>query len=420
MYKSSDGGEYWAKIADTLNSNPINNFYDVTVIPNEPGGYIYVSNHYGVYRSTDNGVTWQGTNFTNPGAIYIGMNTNGYMFFGNYTASWFGIYRSTDLGLTWIRHTFLSVEESMIYLRDGSVLAGCFNPGLGASGIYKTTNNGNTWENTNTFSGFVYPSDFVLDINDDIYVSIIGPNHGVYLSTNNGISWVDYGLSEIEREIMSIEIDSLGYIWAGTNMNGIYRTEGRTVPVELISFSAEVNNNTVILNWITATEINNRGFEIEKQVMSSEYGLGRWETIGFVDGYGTTTENKTYSYTDENLINGTYLYRLKQIDFDGSFEYSNVIEVTVVNPTDYFLSPNYPNPFNPDTNIDYIIPEETLVNISLYDVTGRKIKELINEKKQPGYYTIKLKGGELSSGIYFYRLVISSGFSAVKKLTIIK
>ncbi len=102
------------------------------------------------------------------------------------------------------------------------------------------------------------------------------------------------------------------------------------------------------------------------------------------------------------------------------YEYSNEIEIEYINKLDFYLSQNFPNPFNPQTTINYKIPKETFVNISLFDITGRKIRELVNEKKQPGYYTIKLKGGELSSGIYFYRLVTNSGYTAVKKLTIIK
>jgi len=412
LYKSSDGGENWVGFADTLNGGPINYFEDVTIIPNEPGGIIYVSNYYGVYRSTDNGITWQSTNYSNPCASNIGINTDGYMFFGNGCASWFGIYRSTDLGLTWDRHTFLSVENSMVYLRDGSILAGCYDPGLGTFGIYKTTNNGDNWFNTNTLN--FATSDFVLDKNDDIYVSLFGL---VYLSTNNGTSWIDYGLTGPPTTCLAI--DSSGYVWAGAHLDGVYRTEGRTVPVELVSFNAEVNDNNVLLWWITGSEVNNRGFEVER-VLSTEYGVERWEKIGFVEGYGTTTESKFYSFVDENVSNGIYLYRLKQVDFDGSFEYSNIIEVEVSTFTAYYLSQNYPNPFNAETNIDYIISEKTFVNISLYDVTGKTVKEFVNEEKQPGNYTIKLKGGELSSGIYFYRLRTSSGYAAVKKLTIIK
>jgi len=300
------------KIADTLNNRPVNTFYDVTVIPNEPGGYIYVSNHYGVYRSKDNGITWQSTNYSTPCAKHIGINQNGFMFFGNGCASWFGIYRSTDLGLNWERRTFLGVS-AMVYLRDGSILAGCYDPGLGSFGIYKTTNNGDTWFNTNTFSGLSHPFDFVLDTNDDIYAAV----GYVFLSTNNGISWLNYGLPG--QGAYKLAIDSSGYIWSGNHLDGVYRTAGRTVPVELVSFSAEVNGNNVLLSWVTATEINNQGFEIKKQVMSSENGIGRWERIGFVEGSGTTTETKTYSFIDENVIDGIFLYRLKQTNFDGTF-----------------------------------------------------------------------------------------------------
>ncbi|MDY0081553.1 MAG: T9SS type A sorting domain-containing protein [Ignavibacteriaceae bacterium] len=416
LYKSTNGGEYWEKIADTLNSKPVNDFYDITIIPNELGGIIYASNYYGVYRSTDNGATWQSTNFTDPGARNIGINSEGYMFFGNDFASWFGIYRSTDLGLNWDRHTFLGVT-TMAYLRDGSVMSSAYDPELGSCGVYKTTNNGSYWLNTNTFSGLSCPIDFVLDTNDDIYAAV----GYVFLSTNNGISWLNYGLPG--QGAYWLAIDPSGYIWSGNHLDGVYRAAGRTTPVELVSFSAEINGNNVLLSWITATEINNQGFEIERSEKLEASGNNtneNWEVIGFVGGKGTTTEIQVYSFIDKTLTSGNYQYRLKQIDFDGSFEYSNIAEVKVRIPFEYFLFQNYPNPFNPETNIDYRIPEETLVNISLYDITGSKIKELVNEKKQPGHYTIKLKGGELNSGIYFYRLLTTSGHTAVKKLTIIK
>jgi photosystem II stability/assembly factor-like uncharacterized protein len=413
LYKSTDGGENWLGFADTLNSGPINEFEDVTIIPNESGGIIYVSNEYGVYRSTDKGITWQSTNYSDPCARFIGINKNGYMFFGNACASWFGIYRSTDLGLNWERHTFLGVS-AMVYLRDGSILAGCYDPGLGSFGMYKTTNNGDTWFNTNTFSGLSSPWDFSVDKNDDIYVAFVG---AVFLSTNNGTSWIDYGLTGPPTTCLAI--DSSGYLWVGAHQDGVYRTEGRTVPVELISFNANVSNNSVTLNWITATELNNSGFQVERRETKDERSK-EWQNIGFINGNGTISESQSYSFVDNDLATGKYFYRLKQIDFDGSFEYSNTIGVIIETPNDFYLYQNYPNPFNPETNIDYRIPEETIVNISLFDITGKKIKDLVNEKKQPGYYTLKLKGEELSSGIYFYRLSTSSGYNAVKKITVIK
>jgi photosystem II stability/assembly factor-like uncharacterized protein len=422
LYKSSDGGENWLGFADTLNGGPINYFEDVTIIPNEPGGIIYVSNYYGIYRSTDEGVTWQSTNFTVPGAVYIGVNKNGYMFFGNNLASWFGIYRSTDLGLNWERHTFLGVS-AMVYLRDGSVLAGCYDPGLGESGIYKTINNGDTWFNTNTFSGISSPSDFSLDKNNDIYVSYAG--FAVYLSTNNGNTWINYGLSGLGHSVICMSIDSSGYIWAGSHLDGVYRAEGRSVPVELASFSAEVNGNNVLLSWVTASEINNQGFEIHRQKSEVRSQESVWETIGFVEGYGTTTETKFYSFVDdlshlqENVNNGIYLYRLKQIDFDGSFEYSKIVEVQIEIPNEFSLEQNFPNPFNPSTIISWQSSVAGHQTIKVYDVLGNEAVTLVNEFKPAGKHQVKFNAEGFSSGVYFYT-IIADGFVKTRKMIILK
>ena len=412
LYKSTDGGENWVGIADTLNSNPTNNFEDVIIIPNEPGGIIYVSNYYGVYRSTDNGITWQSTNYSDPCARNIGINTNGYMFFGNACASWFGIYRSIDLGLNWERHTFLGVS-AMVYLRDGSVLAGCYDPGLGSSGIYKTTNNGDTWFNTNTFSGLSSPWDFTLDKNEDIYAAFVG---AIFLSTNNGTSWIDYGLTG--PPTTCIAIDSNGYVWAGAHQDGVYRTAGRTVPVELASFSAEVNGNNVLLKWITATEINNQGFQVERQKAQKDRN-DYWEIIGFVNGNGTTSELQLYSYTDTEVLSGNYQYRLKQIDYDGSFEYSKIIEAEIGTPYYFFLSQNNPNPFNPSTQINYSIKKAGLVQLRVYDLLGKEIANLVNTNKEAGDYSVDFNAAQLPSGIYIYRMQ-SGDFVSSKKMILIK
>ena len=148
--------------------------------------------------------------------------------------------------------------------------------------------------------------------------------------------------------------------------------------------------------------------------------MNDWEEIRFVQGNGTTTEKHTYSFYDENVLPGIYKYRFKQIDFDGSFKYSEEIVVDVTPPAKFYLEQNFPNPFNPETNISFTIAQESNVSIKLYDIIGREIKVLVNENKKPGYYTIKLKGGELSSGVYFYRLTTGSGFTSVKKLISLK
>jgi choice-of-anchor B domain-containing protein len=185
------------------------------------------------------------------------------------------------------------------------------------------------------------------------------------------------------------------------------------LPVELNSFTATTIENTVRLNWETSTEKNNQGFEIERK---SE---GEFVTVGFVSGYGTTIESKQYSYEDENLDNGKYEYRLKQIDFDGSFEYSDVVEVEVISIGTFTLEQNYPNPFNPSTNIKFSLPSTGLTNLSIYNIVGEKVNELVNEILQEGEYSYSFNAHNLPSGIYVAKL--SNGtFNQTIKMTLLK
>ena len=198
-----------------------------------------------------------------------------------------------------------------------------------------------------------------------------------------------------------------------------------TIDVELISFIATVNINTVSLNWLTATETNNHGFEIQKkklEVRSQSEGLlteeTEWGLVGFVNGNGTTTETSAYSFTDE-VTSGKYLYRLKQIDFDGAFEYSNEIEVEVSPLTEFSLEQNFPNPFNPTTTINYQIIKNDFVSLKVYDILGNEVATLVNEEKPAGSYEINFNASSLSSGIYFFKLQAGS-FIETKKMLLLK
>ncbi|HSW54189.1 MAG TPA: T9SS type A sorting domain-containing protein, partial [Ignavibacteriaceae bacterium] len=200
------------------------------------------------------------------------------------------------------------------------------------------------------------------------------------------------------------------------------------VPVELVSFTAALLNNKTQINWTTVTETNNSGFEIERASSSTTPRQEGWETIGFIPGFGTTTEPKSYSFIDENVTTGIYKYRLKQIDFDGSFEYSNEIEVDVdFTPKEFVLYQNYPNPFNPKTVISYQLPVSGNVTLKVYDILGNEVVTLVNEEKQPGVYEVEFNtrvshSGEvrnLSSGIYFYQLKAGS-FIQIKKMILAK
>ncbi len=188
------------------------------------------------------------------------------------------------------------------------------------------------------------------------------------------------------------------------------------VPVELVSFNAEVDNNKIILVWETATELNNSGFVVER---SSDNKL--FERIGFIEGKGTTTEKQEYTFTDAGLSGkGKFYYRLKQIDHDGTETYSDVIEVDYsAIPRVFSLSQNYPNPFNPMTTIEFGIPKESKVSLKIYDALGSEVETIVNEKMEPGFYKYQWNASRLASGAYFYRLTAGS-FVSTKKLMILK
>lgn len=188
------------------------------------------------------------------------------------------------------------------------------------------------------------------------------------------------------------------------------------VPVELTSFIATIIEDGVNLTWLTATETNNRGFSIERKSAKES-----WMSIGFVEGNGTKTEAQTYHFTDCKFSNsGKYYYRLKQIDYDGTFTYSSEITVEVnFIPSDFSLFQNFPNPFNPSTKINYQIPIDTKVTIKLFDVIGNEVITLVDENKSAGSYEVNLDAANLQSGIYFYRLHAGK-FTAAKKLILLK
>ena len=189
---------------------------------------------------------------------------------------------------------------------------------------------------------------------------------------------------------------------------------GPGVPVELASFTASVSENIVTLNWITATELNNSGFDILRSTQKDV-----WEKISFVPGNGTTTEIHYYSFEDENLNAGMYSYKLKQIDFDGSYEYSNVVYVDVTNPVEFELSQNYPNPFNPSTTIKFAIPEATMVTLRVFNALGEEVALLVDRFMESGIHQVNFEAVGLISGIYFYRIQ-AGDFAQVKKMTLLK
>jgi hypothetical protein len=193
-----------------------------------------------------------------------------------------------------------------------------------------------------------------------------------------------------------------------------YHTSTTSLPVELKSFTATYKAGNIILNWTTATESNNQGFEVQRKIRESEF-----ENIGFVPGFGTTTEPKSYSFTESEVSSGKYSYRLKQIDFDGSFGYSDEVEIEVSTPLEFSLVQNYPNPFNPSTKISWQSPVSSRQTLKVYDVLGNEVATLVDEEKPAGSYEIEWDAGKYPSGVYFYQLKTENYFET-KKMILLK
>jgi len=191
------------------------------------------------------------------------------------------------------------------------------------------------------------------------------------------------------------------------------------IPVELTSFTASVIGSDVELLWQTATETNNSGFDIERKSENTEFSK-----IGFVPGFGTTTETKSYSFKDAGLQPGVYSYRLKQVDFNGTFEYSDEVNVQVTAPATFSLNQNYPNPFNPSTKISFSLADNANVSLKIYDVLGNEITTLVNKELPAGTHSYDFNAASINSGVYFYRIEATglngNNFIDMKKMMLIK
>jgi hypothetical protein len=203
--------------------------------------------------------------------------------------------------------------------------------------------------------------------------------------------------------------------------NHLLALTNNPLPVELTSFTGKAVNENVELKWATSTELINYGFNVERKSKDNS-----WTKIGFVIGSGVSNSGKDYSFVDRKVVNGEYSYRLKQVDNDGSYKYSDEIEVRVNNiPREYRLDQNYPNPFNPSTNIKYAIPYDGRVVLTVYNILGDAVRVLYNEFRQAGYYEEQFNAQDLSSGTYLYSISVKSAdgihsYNSVKKMILMK
>jgi len=300
--------------------------------------------------------------------------------------------------------------------------------------INVTDNNGYPVKLKEGKAKFTYNKNYIGFNNGEVLTFTQGYNTSVYLDGNYIVvqfekcdsNWVSIGETYVDLAVLNFNVlDTTAYSDICIKKNksnfknnydnnldiGYWLCDEYSLPVELTQFSIRTNNNIVTLKWETATEINNYGFEIERN-------YDGWETIGFVAGNGNSNSPKYYTFTDTPTLSGLYQYRLKQIDTDGKFEYSNIIETHFEIDT-YTLYQNYPNPFNPSTIIKYELKNSGNVKLIVYDFIGREVSVLVNEYRDSGIYYVKLDASNFASGLYIYKLIINDVVYS-KKMTVLK
>jgi len=403
IFHTSDGGISWLP----QTSGTTNSLRSVSFINLNTG--MIVGDNGTVLKTTNGGNTWiQLSTGTSTDLIDISVvDENNAIAVGglDFDAA---ILKTTDGGLTW---TLKSVPE--IQLLIGVCFTDLNNAtAVGHHGyILRTTNGGLSWNLQMSGTTDMLRSVSFANSNNG---TAVGPNV-ILRTTDGGITWIKQNFKNNYCNLEDVcFIDENTWIIIGY-FTVLKTTNGGGIPVELSSFTAEVSGADLKLNWMTETETNNQGFYIERRSPDEE-----WNTRGFVEGSGTTTEPKNYSFKEELSASGKYSYRLKQTDYDGSFEYSKVINIDIdLTPKDFVLEQNYPNPFNPNTIIKYSVPNQSSVTIKLFDALGREVRTLLNEEKPSGNHSLEFNASDLSSGIYLYQMK-AGGFMQTRKMILLK
>jgi len=407
VHHTTDGGTTWPIQTDTLH-NQLNSVFFISPTT----GWAVGEGGNQILKTTDGGLNWvlqTAESAYYRGIFFVNENT-GWAVGGNPSNTFSTILKTTDGGTNWIAQTAATTN----YLRAVffiSETTGWVTGNLGV--IFNTTDGGTNWEpqNSDTTNG-LYSIHFI----DNNTGWMVGSSGLILYTTNSGSNWTTQN-SGTNSHFSSIFFTDANNGWAvGSQGTILYTSNGGVIPVELTAFTASTFNSKVTLNWTTATETNNSGFEIQRKLDNSD-----WERICFVEGYGTTTEPKEYSYVDDisSITASSFAYRLKQIDFDGSYEYSDEVYVENPAPIDYALHQNYPNPFNPVTKIKYQLPELSFVTLKVYDVLGNEIAALVNKEKPAGSYEVEFNATSLPSGVYFYT-IRTNEFIETKKMVLMK
>ncbi len=455
VYKTTDGGGNWTRLVTGIQETA-RGIQAIVVDPtNSDVAYIAVfdgltDSPVGLYKTTDGGNNWNPSvngigsikNFLalaidpiNPNNVYVGTSFTVTTQLGPST-----IYKSTDAGGSWVEINnglptdptdINPVRTLSVSSADPNVIiAGFFmNSADLLGGIYVSTDGGASWtrkwDGAPQIQGLLLRSSAIKPgSTQEFYVGLdisTVTNIGVWGTTDGGTTWTSFNggtmLNTYQIRALAFSTETEPTLFAGcasTTGAGVYEYTFVPVPVEFTSFTANVNGKDVLLNWSTATETNNAGFSVERKGND-----GNWTTMGFVNGQGNSTVINHYTFIDRNVTYGNYSYRLKQIDYDGTYKYSNVVETEVLLVNTFTLLQNYPNPFNPSTNIKYNIPSDEFVTLKVYDILGREISTLVNQKQGKGEYTVNFDATKLSSGVYIYSITAGT-YKDTKKMLLTK
>jgi len=454
VYKSTDGGGSWTRVVNGI-AEPVGTLgvQALMVHPTNPNiAYCTIFNGAanatnGLYKTTDGGANWSaiingiGTikhflslamSPADPNTIYVGSS-----FDVTTSTGPSAIYKSTDAGANWVLSStglptattdINPIRTMQVSSANPNVVIATLFMNAATGGFYLSNNAGANWTKkqnglpvdlrSNMRSSAIRPL-----FDNQFYVGLDGVDSmGVWGTTNGGNNWFDFngGTMLNTYVVRALVFNPTGNhtLFAGrasttANLGGVYEYTFSFVPVELVSFSAEVVSGTVNLSWITATEINNYGFEVERRNAETEV----WSNVGFINGNGSSTEMHYYSFADNSVSVGKYFYRLKQLDFSGSYEYSGEVEVTILEAlNDFSLNQNYPNPFNPSTRIAFSIPNSSFVTLKVFDILGNEISTLVNRELTSGSYEVEFVAKDVPSGVYFYSLTAGDFTKTLKMI----
>lgn len=426
-YISTDYGSTWNSYYPAYDDS-----YYATAVSSDGSQIIAATGTGYLFRTTDHGANWTDISASSYASNHyrqkVAMSADGSKIIaGIYTGR---LYLSSNSGSSWTEirpdgldadHNWMAVSMSA----DGNTIVagyGATDVGWTNGKIYISHNAGSSWNEIIIPGLIIHYWNTACMSADGAAILLVNYGKGLYLSTNSGSNWTakNSGLSTYSITTVSMNSDATLAMF-GLYGQTLYKNTG-TLPVELTSFSANSAKNTVVLNWKTATEVNNYGFEIERSFADMNPGQ-EWEALVFVPGYGNSNSPKSYQFVDEQPPAGPLNYRLKQIDTDGKFEYSEILRVetkSIVSlPDGFALYQNYPNPFNPTTKIAFSIPSENHVDFKIFNALGIEVGTLVNETKDAGDYTVDFNGEDLASGIYICQIKAGS-FKQVRKLILLK